>query len=212
MKGLLTQAWKAWHRHSRWMAWNLFLAFIPLALSYWLFRRASKSRSVLWWVGFLVFVAFLPNAPYLLTDIIHLIGAVRAGYSIWIVTLVLIPQHLFAILAGFEAYVLSLINLTHYLRQQGLSKFILLAELITHALCAVGIYLGRFIRFNSWDLVTQPDNVIETVLNDLTAKRPVLVMAITFVVLVVFYWLMKQVTLGLMLRWSQKRSGSTASG
>ena len=210
MNALLVAAWTAWNRHSGWMAWNLFLAFIPLALSVWLFRRTSQSHSILWWVGFLVFIAFLPNAPYLLTDIIHLIHAIRTNYSVWIITLVLIPQHLLAILAGFEAYIVSLINLGYYLHRQGARKFIIWAELMTHALSAVGIYLGRFKRFNSWDLVTQPDDLLETVIDDLTSKRPVLVIAITFVVLTVLYWLMKQVTLGLMLKMRSKRGGSTS--
>lgn len=210
MKDLLVAAWTAWSRHSGWMAWNLFLAFIPLALSVWLFRRKSQSRSILWWIAFAVFIAFLPNAPYLLTDIIHLIQAIRTNYSVWIITLVLIPQHLLAILAGFEAYILSLINLGYYLHRQGARKFIIWAELITHALCAIGVYLGRFKRFNSWDLVTQPDDLLESVIDDLTSKRPVLVIATTFIVLTVLYWLMKQVTLGLLLKMRSKQGESTS--
>jgi uncharacterized membrane protein len=212
MRTLLVDAWKAWNIHSGWIVWNLFLAFIPLALSVWLFRRKSRSRSILWWVGFLVFIAFLPNAPYLLTDIIHLIKAIRDYYSVWIITLVLIPPHLFAIIAGFEAYVISLINLGYYLHRQGVGKFIIWTELMTHALCAVGVYLGRFKRFNSWDFITQPDDLARSVLNDLTEKRPVLVIVITFVVITVLYWMMKQVTLGLVLRMRQARAGGTDSG
>lgn len=210
MKYLLVAAWTAWSRHSGWMAWNLFLAFIPLALSVWLFRRKPQSRSILWWMAFVVFIAFLPNAPYLLTDIIHLIQAIRTNYSVWVITLVLIPQHLLAILAGFEAYIVSLINLGYYLHRQGARKFIIWAELITHALCSVGVYLGRFKRFNSWDLVTQPDDLLESVIDDLTSKRPVLVIAITFVVLTGLYWLMKQVTLGLLLKMRSKHGESTS--
>jgi uncharacterized membrane protein len=212
MKDRLFHALSALKHHSGWIVWNLFLAFIPLVLSVWLFRNPSRSRSILWWMGFLVFIAFLPNAPYLLTDIIHLIQAIRDDYSVWLITLVILPPHLFAIVAGFEAYVISLINLGYYLRQQGASKFIVPAELMTHALCAIGIYLGRFPRLNSWDFITQPDAVAKTVLDNLTSKRPVLVMAITFVVLTVLYWVMKQVTLGLILRMRYKRSGGAASG
>jgi uncharacterized membrane protein len=159
----------------------------------------------------LVFIAFLPNAPYLLTDIIHLIEAIRDYYSVWIITLVMIPPHLLAIAAGFEAYVLSLINLSYYLQRQGVGKFVIWAELMTHALCAVGVYLGRFKRFNTWDFITQPDDLARSVMDDLTAKRPVLVMAVTFVVLAVLYWLMKQVTLGLVLLIRYRR-GSITSG
>ncbi len=200
MKYILANALGAFNRYSGWIIWNLFLAFIPLALSFWLFRWQTKSRSLLWWIGLIVFIAFLPNAPYLLTDIIHLIEATRAGYSAWIITLIFIPLHLFAILSGLEAYVVSLINQGHYLRRQGAGKFVIWAELIAHALCAVGVYLGRFRRFNSWDLVTQPRIVFIKTINDLTTKQPLLVIAITFVVIAVSYWLMKQVTLGLLLR------------
>lgn len=186
--------------YSGWIAWNLFLAFIPLVLSFWLFRRKRNYRSYIWWIVFAVYFAFLPNAPYLLTDIIHLIRGIREGYSAWIITLVFIPLHLFAIIAGMEAYVISLINQGNYLKRQLSAKWVIWSELITHALCAVGIYMGRFQRFNSWDLVTDPDNVVLTTINDLTSKRPILVMFITFVVLTVVYWVMKQITLGLVMR------------
>jgi uncharacterized membrane protein len=176
------------------------LAFIPLALSFWLFIRFSKKRSPLWWVGWLIFIAFLPNTAYLLTDIIHLIEAIRAGYSIWITALIFIPLHLLAILIGWEAYVISLINQSRYLEKQGLKKFILASEIATHALCAVGIYLGRFRRFNSWDLITDPHVILTSTINDLTDKKPLLVMVITFIILTIFYWLMKQVTLGILTR------------
>ena len=200
MESILGNALSAFDRYSGWILWNLFLAFIPLALSFWLFRQRTNSRSFLWWIGLIVFIAFLPNAPYLLTDIIHLIRAIRSGYSIWLITLIFIPLHLFAILSGFEAYVVSLINQGHYLKRQGAERFIVWAELITHALCAIGVYLGRFRRFNSWDFVSDPGNVLLTTANDLTAKRPLLVIVITFVVITVLYWLIKQVTLGLLLR------------
>ena len=210
MKDRLVHALRALRQHSGWIVWNLFLAFIPLALSVWLFRSKSQSRSILWWLGFLVFIAFLPNAPYLLTDIIHLIQAIRDDHSAWVITLVILPPHLMAIFAGFEAYVISLINLGYYLHRQGVSRFIVWAELLTHALCAIGIYLGRFPRLNSWDFVTKPDDVARTAIENLTSKRPVLIMAITFVVITVLYWLMKQVTLGVLLRMRSERSGRTA--
>lgn len=209
MKDRLQNALMALKIHSGWIIWNLFLAFIPLALSVWLFRSPRRSRSVLWWIAFLVFIAFLPNAPYLLTDIVHLIRATRSDYSVWIITLVILPPHLIAIIAGLEAYVISLINLGYYLHRQGVSKYIVWVELMTHALCAVGVYLGRFKRFNSWDFLTQPNDVVRSVVDDLTSKRPVLVILVTFMVLTVLYWLMKQITLALVLRINVKRGAAS---
>jgi uncharacterized membrane protein len=179
----------------RWMTWNLFLAFIPLALSVRLFR-VNRRRSWLWWLGFLVFYAFLPNAPYLLTDVIHLIDDIRMIQSVWMITLVLIPLYVVVILAGFEAYVISLINLGYYLHRIGLSQWILLVEFVTHALCAVGIYWGRFLRFNSWDFVTQPDALLTKGIEELLGKQPMVIIAITFAILVSLYWIIKRVTLG----------------
>ncbi|AFY75638.1 MAG: DUF1361 domain-containing protein [Hydrococcus sp. C42_A2020_068] len=184
--------------------WNLFLAYIPLVLSVWLFRIVGR-RSLLWWVVFAVFIAFLPNAPYILTDIIHLIELIRQGYSVWTITLVLIPQYLIFILAGMEAYVISLINLGYYCYKLGWGKYISWIELITHALCSLGIYLGRFQRFNSWDIVTKPDNLMDSIVDNLTGKWSVLMMSVTFLILVVLYWFMKEITLGLIFRFRDRK-------
>jgi uncharacterized membrane protein len=194
-----------YYHFSQWIVWNLFLAIIPLALSLWLFRRRDAQRTWGWWVGLLVFIAFLPNAPYLLTDIIHLVNAIRFGLSIWSIILVLLPLHTLAIATGFEAYVLCLINQESYLRRQGAGKWAVLAEIIVHALCAVGIYLGRFLRFNSWDFLTNPGTLLGATLNDLTGRFPLAVMVITFLILVILSWVMKQITLGLILRFRQFR-------
>lgn len=184
---------------NRRIIWNSFLAFIPLFCSIWLFRF-SRSRSWLWWLIFAIFVAFLPNAPYVLTDIIHPIDFIRRGYSVWTVTLAIIPQYFIFILAGFEAYVLSLLNFGRYLRRQGGKRYILVMELTAHALCAVGIYLGRFRRFNSWDFITQPEQLAKGVVHDLASKFPILVMVVTFIVLVICYWLAKQLTIAVWLK------------
>lgn len=192
--------------YSGWILWNLFLAFIPLVLSFWLYRRKTTSRSFLWWLAFTVFIAFLPNAPYLLTDIIHLIRGTRY-VSTWLIALIFVPLHMVAIVLGFETYVVSLINQDYYLKRQGAARFILWSELLTHALCAIGIFMGRFRRFNSWDLVTDPGNILLITLDDLTSKLPLVVIGITFVILSVLYWIFKQITLGLALKAKYARMG-----
>ncbi len=191
---LLANVWDVLRSNSRWMSWNLFLAFVPLALSVWLFRK-KRRRSSLWWFGCLVFFAFLPNAPYVLTDVIHLYEDIREINSVWMITLVVLPVYLLFILAGFEAYVVSLINFGYYLSQMGWTRWILGAELLTHALCAVGIYLGRFKRFNSWDFITQPDALATSVVEDVLGKRPLVIIAITFMVVTGLYWIMKRLTI-----------------
>jgi uncharacterized membrane protein len=151
-------------------------------------------------------LAFLPNAPYLLTDIIHLIRATRMGTPAFVLVLIFIPLHLFAILAGFQAYVISVMNQSSYIRRIGAGKYVLWSELLTHLLCAIGVYMGRFRRFNSWDLATDPGNVLSVTLDDLTAKKPLVVIFVSFVGLTVLYWLVKQINLGLLLRFREMKA------
>ncbi|WP_017715901.1 DUF1361 domain-containing protein [Kamptonema formosum] len=272
--------------NNRWMTWNLLLALIPLAISFWLFYwprsrwlrwgvfllmgatwipfygsynygnlnklkpavhrihsemdsidlgidtsylvgaialtlvlmgldifwlRLRGTRSLLWWVGLLVFIGFLPNAPYVLTDILHFYENLKWYHSVWVITLVVIPQYLLFMIVGFEAYVLSLIYVGYYLKGHGLGKFILWVELILHGLSTVGIYLGRFKRLNSWHILTKPDDVVMSVFNDLTEKRPALVMAVTFLVIAVLYWLFKQMTLAILYWQSRARTSAGTS-
>ena len=183
-----------------WIPWNLALACLPLALSVGLFRDCHQRRSWLWWTGWIVFLAVLPNAPYLLTDIVHLIYTIRAGLSVRLLTLEVFPLHLGAILVGFEAYVVSVMQQGRYVRRHGAPHLVVWTELMTHALCAVGIYLGRFQRFNSWDLLMDPGQVLRSATQVMTASRPLVVIVATFVILTLFYWCMKQLTLGMLWR------------
>ncbi|HEY9694863.1 MAG TPA: DUF1361 domain-containing protein [Oculatellaceae cyanobacterium] len=275
---IAARALHLWHNNLFWMAWNLFLALVPLGMSFWLFHRPRSlwlrvvigimlgatfvygfprksnyvdnlikmlnslsttylafdaiylivvatlilllmvldfkllhgrgSRSIAWWLGFAVFILFLPNAPYVLTDIIHLIDDIRRFSSVWLITLAIIPEYLLFMIVGFESYVLSLIYLGDYLKRHGWGKYLLSVELIVHGLSAIGVYLGRFQRLNSWHIISQPDELFRSVTNDLVGKFPLVVMAVTFVVIAGLYWIMKQVTLGIMLKSSQRSAFS----
>jgi uncharacterized membrane protein len=193
------------------LIWWVFISAIALVMSTFLFKREKSRRTTLWWLGLVAFIAFLPNAPYVLTDIVHLIRGTSSGVlRVWVVAVVFIPIHAIAILLSFEAYTLSLINQAYYLKKKGNERFILPTELLIHALSAIGIYLGRFVRLNSWDLATDPTNVLITALNALTTKRPAAVVFVTFVILTVLYWIMKQITLGIKLRIHYGKQGIDA--
>ena len=184
------------------MLWNTFLAVIPFVLSLWLFLgKGSGKRRVSWWIGLVIFVAFLPNAPYVLTDIKHIVRFIREGAAIWTITFVLVPQYFIFMLVGTECYVASLMNMGHYLRKHNLARWVLPAELSLHALCAVGIYLGRFPRFNSWDIISNPGGLLAFIGRDLFKPQPVAVMLLTFAGIALLYWPLKQVTQAIVLYW-----------
>lgn len=187
------------------MLWNTFLAVIPWVISLWIFsgRRGHSSgrRRIGWWLGFVIFIAFLPNAPYVLTDVIHPVRYIREGVAMPIVTFVLIPQFFLFIWAGCEAYTLALINFGHYLRRQGWEKWSSAMELSLHGLCAFGIYLGRFPRFNSWDLLTNPGSIVTFIVQEMWKLKPLITMGGFFCAIALVYWLLKHVTLALRLYW-----------
>jgi uncharacterized membrane protein len=164
-----------------WMGWNMILALVPLVLARFLFGHRQRPTWLLW-TGGAVFVAFLPNAPYVLTDILHVpADMAQANGSPWLAA-ALLAQYGLLIGVGFTAYVLSLVRFERWLRERGLSRRAVLAvDLSLHALCAVGILLGRVFRFNSWDVVTAPHALADTLA--VPQPRTAAVLVVLFAVL-----------------------------
>jgi uncharacterized membrane protein len=133
-------------------AWNTILALVP----YWCSQQVSKAstkikRNVL----LMLWLLFLPNAPYLLTDVLHLEN--RYPIPFWFDVLLVIQ---FAFLGMFVGF-LAIKNVEHFLQQSYSHKATRIITNASFLLCAYGIYLGRFIRFNSWDFVANPFALIE---------------------------------------------------
>lgn len=147
----------------------------------------NQRRSILWWLGLLPFIAILPNAPYILTDVVHFYDAVRKIDSVWAITLVIVPMYAIFIGIGWFSYVLSLVNVSKYLKEIGLDRYTNISALSLHLLCAVGIYIGRFIRFNSWSLITQPKQFLSVLPGELIGKFPLVVILLTFLIITILY-------------------------
>ncbi|MGH9228495.1 MAG: DUF1361 domain-containing protein [Acidimicrobiales bacterium] len=149
--------------NGRWMTWNLILAAIPAALAVVVFRHRGP-RTVLWWTGAGLCALFLPNAPYVVTDLVHLRDDVlRADSDLGVITAVL-PAYAAFIAAGLVAYVVAVGEMGRYLTRLGLGGWRGPAEVATHALCAVGVVLGRVARLNSWEPMTEPHGTAERIL------------------------------------------------
>jgi len=151
----------------------------------------DRNRSIFWWIGLFLFIVILPNAPYILTDIIHFYNAVRAIESAWVVTLVILPIYIIFIGVGWFSYVFSLINVGKYLMKYQLDRYTDITELSLHLLCAIGIYIGRFLRFNSWSLVTQPKQFLSVLPGELIGKFPLVVILLTFSIIAILYAICK---------------------
>jgi uncharacterized membrane protein len=163
-----------------WMYWNLTLAAVPMLLALLLFRRRART-GVTWWAGVALFVLFLPNAPYVLTDIQHYAFDVAMyGRDETIVRYAL----LFA--GGMAAYVVAMWRCTRFLVARGVTAVAVVAvNVLACALCSVGVYLGRVHRFNSWDIVRTPESVVHATFHSLSSRAALVGMGKVFAVLVI---------------------------
>lgn len=150
-----------------WMAWNLLLALVPWVLSHYFFRPARRP-GVIWVCGALAFLLLVPNAPYVLTDVIHLPASVRREPSDAAVLLVVFPAYGALFAAGCGAYCDAVRRFTGYVTGHGWARSRWAVELSLHALSAVAIYVGRVHRLNSWDIVRRPAEVVARALAGFT--------------------------------------------
>lgn len=151
-----------------WMVWNTVLAWIPVALALLVFRGEPEEErrltlSPFRWGGVALLLLFLPNAPYVVTDLVHLRDDIRAAGNGPVVTTIL-PVYGAFIISGFVAYYLVLAELDRFLTARGLGVWRFPARLTVHLLCAVGVFLGRWVRLNSWEPVVQPRGAIDRML------------------------------------------------
>jgi uncharacterized membrane protein len=164
-----------------WMTVNLLLAALPFILALVLFVP-GRPRTVAWWLGLGTFVVFLPNAPYVLTDIIHLSGQIRRTGSTLHAGL-LVAEYAAFMAVGLALYGGCLFLLRRRLQAEGFERWRWPAELALHALCSVGIFLGRVLRLNSWDVVANPGRVLQYA--GIPKATTIVLIGCTFVVLIV---------------------------
>ncbi|MGH3002858.1 MAG: DUF1361 domain-containing protein [Gaiellaceae bacterium] len=137
------------------LVWNLFLAWIPLgfaAAAYAASRRGIPGAGVLLLLA--GWILFFPNAPYVLTDFIHL-GRDRSAAPLWYDALMISSFAWTALLLGLISLYLAQSSARRYVGAAWSWVFVLVSLL----LASFGVYLGRFVRFNSWDALVRPGRV-----------------------------------------------------
>lgn len=140
------------------LAWNLFLAFIPYTITFVLGSKKKWQRS--WWILIPVFgiwLLFLPNTPYLISDLQHLRHATYE--MLWYDAMLLF------VFASYGLYIMTLTirEMRHILSHKIDKKWLGLLCISIFLLCGFGIYLGRFLRWNSWDILQNPTALFEDI-------------------------------------------------
>lgn len=173
------------------MGLDLSLALTPLLLALLLFRTI-RLPGLLWWPLFAVFVLFLPNAPYVLTDVIHFVSKIRVTppLPIWAMSILLF-EYILYFLFGMQCFTLSMMLWDDFLKSQGLRWLILPVELLLIATSSFAIYLGRIDRLNSWDIVTDPRGLLDHALRDAMMPKPIELTVIFFVAVTLIHYLLK---------------------
>jgi uncharacterized membrane protein len=138
------------------LIWNLFLAWIPFLISYFAYTMTLRR----WWIYIaipltaILWLIFFPNAPYILTDFQHL--ATSAGdLPVWYDVMMLIWFAFTGLLLGMVSlFLMQEIIRREFGRPAGWAFVALVA-----ALSSAGVYMGRFLRWNSWDILRDPTGI-----------------------------------------------------
>jgi len=136
------------------LVWNIILATVPLFCALVLIRKERWQNPLLFAFIFLVWLVFFPNAPYIVTDFIHLEG--WSQMPLWFDFILIGSFALAGLQMGLYSLVLIHESLKWYLTL-GSCQFIITTCCL---LSGYGVYLGRFVRLNSWEVVTNPLKLI----------------------------------------------------
>jgi len=168
------------------LLWNLFLAYLPYYFSTKLLYYHQMGKA-LWklLVLFGLWLLFFPNSPYIITDLFHLTN--HHTMPLWYDLAIIFSVAWSGLILGF----LSLMQIQHFLNfKYGIKKSWLIISGI-QLLCAYGIYLGRYERYNSWDIVTNPlsllNDIVDLCCNPLSHPRTIGVTLVFSVLLMLSY-------------------------
>jgi uncharacterized membrane protein len=134
------------------LPWNLFLAWLPLLFALLACDEFKAGTTRSWrFLGFAgTWLLFFPNAPYIFTDLIHL--TTQFYHQFWVDLVLILWFALIGLVLGFVSLFLMQAVVRRMLGPAASWFFIAGVA----ALSGFGIYLGRFLRFNSWDLLLKP--------------------------------------------------------
>ncbi len=168
------------------LIWNLFLAFVPYIISSYFQSLDTKNNPKFKLYTLLtIWLLFIPNSFYIITDLVHLDNS--DGFIFWL-DLIIISSYA---LIGFG---LGLLSLTHFettLKTIISKKYASIALFFISFLCGFGIYVGRILRYNSWDIISNPFDLIVDLFIAATSKTS-LFFSFQFGIFIYFAFLIKK--------------------
>lgn len=136
------------------LIWNLFLAWLPLILSLMAWEQYVNEKGRLR-LGAIVsaWLLFFPNAPYIFTDLVHLNRKFSGHF--WIDMILILSCAITGLMLGFiSLYLMQSLAAKRFGRIAG---WLLVSG--TTVLAGIGVFIGRFLRLNSWDVFLQPGQI-----------------------------------------------------
>jgi len=141
------------------LVWNLILAWLPLMFAILAEDNFEDGKRPGWrFFGMsAAWLLFFPNAPYIFTDLVHLTNRFFAHF--WVDLAIVLSCAFTGLILGFVSLYLMQSIVTRMLGRIAGWAFVAVAA----GLCSFGIYLGRFLRFNSWDVIAKPGRLAESI-------------------------------------------------
>lgn len=161
------------------------LGYIPIELFFWL--KKTKNKALVITLGFF-YLLFLPNNAYLLTDLIHLsritfytqAGAIMTENSMaWLMFSLVILGIACLVYLGFQTET-ALLDEISWEKSLTKKQFLIL-KLLVFVVVSIGVFLGRFVRFNSISLFTEPTKVLQSFTALFSVQSFVFILLFSFV-------------------------------
>jgi uncharacterized membrane protein len=165
------------------LLWNIFLAWVPFFFSKYL----SAHKSTVKWKQFVLLAAwllFFPNSLYIITDLVHLQN--NSVVPKWFDVILIFSSAIVGLLMAFA----SLSKVEEFLNGLFNKRKVAALVMLFLFLGSFGVYLGRFLRWNSWNIINTPFSLLSSVVQRFVFPFEHLrTWGITFILTVVFYLL-----------------------
>ncbi len=144
------------------LVWNLFLGFLPLLVAWILNYFEGRLSNFIFYFASFIWLIFYPNAPYMISDVIHVEGEINSITRIFN-GLIIFSLAMLSLFYGFLS-----IKIMHRLFENKLNKkWANVSLFLALLLSCLAFYMGRIIRLNSWQVITEPLVVIRETIEGL---------------------------------------------